>query len=229
MADPLATSYLKEVLQLDPALDAKRIIARRRMFLDSSDVVVAAAVGSDGNDSDFRATMTARLNALRAEFWSLDDETLSRRLSQLRQVALPDIAASAARLEQVAALRPQVMRMRPGPALHPHFLDTFKRVLIAPPAEAAQLREAEYRFLCPDLNPDYVWAIQHVRKSVRWIRLNFPQVFQLEEAWLTELLEYRVVDEEELSVSKIFLLTFLVAASVATIGLNIAMLQWIFS
>ena len=202
MNDSRESAYLQHVLALDPQSESEAILQRRRDFLQPADVVVAELAHDDlgGGElpgGDLRTQMLHRLNGVRREFWSLPPELLERELSSLLSVAHPETTAAARRLRQVAGQRETIDRLLKEPSVHPAFVRSLAAVLVAPPAEANRLREREHRWMRPEQNPQFDTSRRAIQGTANFVRVNYPQVFLLEEAWLTELLEYNPVEETE--------------------------------
>jgi hypothetical protein len=197
MSDALAVRYLQNVLTLGPNDDAETIVRRRREYVHSTDVFVADLADDGAEQVDLGTVFMRQLLAIRRDFWTLQDVDLAGRLSALRNVNHVATATAATRLGQVAAQRDAIRQLPAQPGVHPAFVRSFAEVLIAPASDANQLREREHRFMRPEQNPNYEVSRRAIQGTAHLIRQHHPALFALEEAWLTELLEYNPIEETE--------------------------------
>jgi hypothetical protein len=195
MVESRETLYLRQVLALVPHDEAEAILRLRRDFLEPSDLVVAHVI--DDDDIDARSRMLRLLADVRLDFWTMPAEQLQRQLTALQRAGNAETAAAAARLQHVAAERPALLKLRADPHVHPAFIETLTRVFLSPAADANRLREREQRWMRPSTNTNYKRARHTIQATVRVIRASYPGVFALEEAWLSELLEYNPEEEVE--------------------------------
>jgi hypothetical protein len=72
-------------------------------------------------------------------------------------------------------------------------------------SEANRLREHEQRWMRPSTNEHYRGARNAIQSTVRVIRASYPGVYALEDAWLTEILEYNPEEEVENETTSAFL------------------------
>ena len=223
------TTYLQEVLALDPRTDAEAILRRRREFLQPPEVVLAELTEEDSADGDLRTRLLQRLGAVRQAFWRLDADELAERLSSLQRAAHAEIATAADRLRQVAAQREAILRLSTDPVLHPAFVKALREILIAPAAEANRLREREHRHMRPEQNEHYRSAWSAVQGTARVIRSRYPHVFALEEAWLTELIEYNPVEETADESANVRFGLAVLVGFVVTLAAIVGIVDWIFS
>lgn len=196
MDEAAIATYLREVLALDPRDDAEQILAIRHSFL-RPDGVVSAVLADDSEPDDVRSRLLARLNAIRRDFWQLSDAELAQRLTALQQVSQPEIVAAAARLQQVAQLRGDLRALAADRETHPTFVRALGQILIAPAAEANSLREHEQSWMRPEQNPEFLTARYVIFRTLQRMRDQYPRLFALEEAWLTELLQFDPIEETE--------------------------------
>ena len=194
--DSRASRYLQNVLALDPQDNAAGMLQLRRDFLEPAEIVMAETADDDGKT--FRTRMQRRVNELRRHFWRLENEDLHRRLEMLERAATPETAIAAARLKEVARQRDDLRKLRVHHWSDDRFVDILMKILIAPPVEANRLREREYRWMrTPVDSGRYESARLAIQGTTRLIRAQYPAIFELEETWLTEILEYNPVDEQK--------------------------------
>lgn len=194
MTESRDTLYLREVLALDPVAEAARILRLRHNYRERSTAVVAESILAD---EDLRTRSVRILNTARRDFWTLSEEALAHQLAIVQNAGPPETVAAATRLGRVAAERASLAQLRSTPEAHPAFVEKLSQVLLSPISEANQLREREKRWMQPSANPNYRAARSSIQSTVRVIRSRFPRLFMLEEAWLTELLEYDPDEEVE--------------------------------
>lgn len=197
MNDSREHSYLQQVLRLDPRSDAAAILRSRRDFLEHVEPSIAEAACDESDEQDLREQMLDRFQAVRRDFWTLSADELARQLSILQKAPFADIRFVTIRLQQVALQREKVDCLLREPTLPPVFLKAFATILIAPAAEAIRLRESLLGQMRPEQNPQYEIARNAIQGSVRFIQEQYPEVFQLEEAWLLELLQFNPKEEAE--------------------------------
>ncbi|MEQ8785232.1 MAG: hypothetical protein RIC55_03000 [Pirellulaceae bacterium] len=197
MSESGREAYLQHVLSLDARTEPEAALQMRREHLQPAGVIQAELAEGDDDDAAPRARMLVRLQNVRRDFWRLGDETLSRELAALQNAAHVDVATAAARLRQAADQRQAVKDLTAEAAAHPVFMKALTEILVAPASEANRLREREHRCMRPEQNEHYETARRGVQDTARLIRNKYPGVFALEEAWLSELLQYNPLDETE--------------------------------
>ena len=227
MNETLQRDYLQQVLVLDARSQAEEILRRRREFLQSEDVIVAALSGDDDDAADLRTRLLERLYEVRRDFWRIDVRELSWRLNALRSVSQAETAAAATRLQQVAAHHDAFRQLLAAPNLNQSFVQALAAILVASASEANRLREREHSRMRPERSPDFRAALLAIQGTVRFIQLNHPDVFEMEETWLTELLEYDPNQEVDGHVSLFGLL--MLAGCGLTLLTNIVIVVWVFS
>jgi hypothetical protein len=229
MAELRETAYLQQVLALDPRADAALLVLRRREYLRPAAIIAAEFADDCGNNDDIRAQTLKRLNSVRRAFWRLGDDELVRQLSMLEHVPFADVAVAATRLQEVGRQRKAFQRFAAEPDIHPAFTKALCEILIAPVGEANRLREREHRSMRPEQTEHYASARWAVQQTAHVIRTRYPELFALEEAWLTELLEYNPIDEtKHESANTLFGLAVLGVLGV-TLLLIVGIVSWIFS
>jgi len=194
--------YLRQVLALDPRSEAEVIMRWRREFLQPTDVLTAELADEDPDnrqaaEQSFQTRILKQLGDLRQDFWTLDDDQLVGRLSTLRAVPHLETAAATKRLQQVSSQRAAIRELQADPAVHPAFVTALATILVAPQAEANRLRDRELSWMRPEQNEHYEASRRAIQGTVSVIQSRYPQLFNLEEGWLTEVLEYDPTDETE--------------------------------
>jgi hypothetical protein len=195
MSETREAVYLRQVLALDPQSDAAEMLRLRRDYLQPSDVVMAHII--DDDDVDLRLRMLRLLADVRLEFWTMPADHLLRQLAALTSSGHAETAAAATRLLQIAQQRASLIKLRSDTRAHRAFVDTLTQVLLSTASEANRQREREQRWMRPSTNANYKRARYAIQATVRVIQANYPEVFALEEAWLSELLEYNPEAEVE--------------------------------
>lgn len=227
MVDDPRTAYLRRVLSLDPRDAADDIIAARNAFLRPDAVIVAATVHED-TLSDRRDWLHTRLASIRRDFWQLSEEHLTQQLTWLLQSGQPEIVAPAARLGQVAQHRAAIAALIADPYAHPTFVKAFSQILVSSAAEANRLREREHGWMRPEQNLQYQAAKTSIQHTIQRIRQQHPQLFAIEEAWLSEMLQFNPSEETE----NHFAMAVLGAGMLLSVGFTIlamiALVLWIF-
>lgn len=229
MNEAYQQDYLQKVLALDPRSMAEVILRQRREFLQLGDVFVAEFADDVGDDIDLRTRMLQRLNEVRREFWILDAKQLTLQLSCLQSVDHVETRTAAARLQQVAVHRDSIRTLLTEPNVHPSFAKALARILVASPAEANRLREAEHRWMRPEQNARFEVARRAVQGTAHFIQANYPGVFELEEAWLTELLDYDPREELVNESGNVLLGLLMLAGAGLTLFTVVGIVAWIFS
>jgi hypothetical protein len=229
MNDARQAAYLEQVLSLDPRTEAAEALRLRREFLQPTDVFQAELAGGEDDGAASRSHAADRLRRVRRAFWKLGDEELFRELDFLQSAPHVELATAADRLRRVATQREAIRRLSGESAAHPVFMKSFTNILVAPMAEANRLREWEHRCMRPEQNEHYESAQTGVQETARLIRRKYPDVFALEEAWLTELLEYNPLDETEDETAQGQLGLLVAGLFVFTVFIVIGIVAWIFS
>jgi hypothetical protein len=229
MSDSRGRAFLQKALALDPTESAPELLAARREFLHPDEVVQAEFAGGTLGTSDFRTRQLLQLATVRRNFWTFHAWELKRRLEDLQAANHPEIAPAVARLTQVATQRETLFQLHKVPAAHPAFVLALSQILIAPAAEANRLRERELSYMRPEQNPQYEGARQAVQVTARMIAQYYPALFELEEGWLTEILEYNPKEETRDSDSNAILGLSVLALGAGTVVAFIMILMWVFS
>ncbi len=184
--DAVATTYIREMLELNPMWQAPQIIRRRHELwrgYEAPTLAPNASLPVDTN-ADQRLRHRARqcLESLQKNFYQLPEAKLWQSIGALESDRLPEYAATAARLRVVANLRGELVEtMREtGDA---KFAYSLQRALIAPPAESGTLREQYIESLISE---------QRVAMAVETVRQYasvHPQIYELERDWFDTLLD----------------------------------------
>jgi hypothetical protein len=184
MADSAGIEYLREVLRLDPLEDAERILALRQSRLAGADAV-GVAVGDDG-DQDDRRRAAAALDRLRRDFWMLDEARFRGRLEELDERRFPELAVALARLRVVASHRQALLDpCEPTDPAAP-FAEALRRVLVAPPRDAALLRDAHLAALVEAARRRDP-RLQAAQRLIARIAEQQPELHLLEDEWLAAI------------------------------------------
>ena len=228
MASAETREYLRTVLSLDVDVSADTIIRRRAEFLQGEPALLEAEAAGD-DDCELETIFRRRLRQLRGEFWNLPTEKLNQQLEQLQQVKHPPTVTAARHLARVAPHREALARLNSQPKANHVFLDALKRVLIAPAAEASAVREKQLGWMRPEQNAYHARARLAIQQTIKIIRRESPEVFELEANWLTELAQFNPVEEKENDLADQVVGVGLLVMAIGTIYVIYCIVLWIFS
>lgn len=175
-------SHLTALIRLNPYQDSHTILSLRRAYLtgeeqESSEQPTTAAA-PEKNPAARREAVQGALNAMRREFWNLDEATVLRRIEDLPLEDFPDLQRTAWRLSRVAAAEDRIAEFEAHPRAYPQFLRYYKAMVIATPRESIRLRKEADRDL---LRPvQLFWA----QKAARVLRTRFTDLHDLAADWL---------------------------------------------
>lgn len=169
--------YLNSVLPLNPLSQSDRIVTARSKFL-GIDPQQSADEFSDENLRDRREELADKLDEIRREFWSSDLQYVQSNLSKLRCGDFPDLEAAAIRLQRLAANRHHFGALAEEGLADPKFFKSFRIIMVAPPRIADSQRDKEIESIRSDKR------LKRVKKMVKQIRREMPDVYELERDWL---------------------------------------------
>ena len=198
LADSQQRAFLNLMLDVNPFDEAGRILNQCTVFshCDPEDVMVEVVAGRTG---DPYATAQFQLKYLRRRFWEMSAEQRLREIQSLETSSFADVRAQGKRLKIVASHLDQLRSLERERYMNAKFFAEFRRVLICGPAEANRIREAQLRYMSPVNNHGYMNATKAIQSSANLIKSRAPEVFQLERAWMNELIVFKpkkeLVDE----------------------------------
>jgi hypothetical protein len=182
--DNRGIEYLRAVLAAEPSAEAERILSLRAAWLSG----LAPAAGGSPAWDEVRIRTSSDLEALRREFWAVDESELRRRLDAFDDRRFPELSVSLARLRTVAAYRQVLLDLSERAGAATGFAQSLRQVVVAPSREAAVLRDARLAALREDRAQSQGPRIFAVRGLVRQIANQHPDLFALEDEWLTGVL-----------------------------------------
>lgn len=177
-------AYLRRVLRMNPLQDPGGILATRSSFLGLARAKRERAAPAGRDVHEHRAAMEQELDLLRETFWQMDLRQLRSGLGRLDLAAMPDLRAARDRLLLVARLRREFPRLAAHEDCDRDLFDLFKQAIVLPPREAAAVRERGI----VRLRKSGRRRARRYRQMVGAMRRDFPQLFALEEDWLSRIL-----------------------------------------
>jgi hypothetical protein len=182
LAQPTQKSidYMVRLLQMNPVQQCDEIISARSSELGQPNKAESARLEAVKAKSD-RQSALARLDELRADFWSLPLDALQDRLTQLDTHGYADVAAAVARLRMVAAHREEFPKLSAKLGMDRYFADSLKDILTKPPREVATLREHELASLNDKAQRKLA------RRFVKLVKRQMPAIYNLESDWLESI------------------------------------------
>lgn len=228
MADSQQRAFLTLALSFNPYDEPGRILNQCRKFTQCGPDEVLIEVVGDSTDDPY-ASAQYQLKNLRARFWVNSVVQRSQQIQLLESSTFPDIRAQAKRLGLVASRFDKLRSLERQVFMNEKFFREFCKVLVSSPSEANRVREAQLRWMRPVNNEGYIAATEAIQTSANLIRIHAPEVFQLERAWLNELLEFEpqseLVDESANSVIGWMFIVMAFALIVAMVNTVIAIFE----
>lgn len=179
---PAPADYLAQALRMNPLEQAADVIRLRNRFLGVAD---ASSATRGPDPQDLRGKMARRIEAIREHFWTVDLKRLRRELASLKVDALPDLRMAADRLQAVMEFRSEFPRLAGHPNVELELFNDYKRAVTLTRREAAAIKTAVLdRLRSRD-------RIKRYQKMVRMMRREFPELYELEEDWLQQILKAR--------------------------------------
>jgi hypothetical protein len=170
------------MLAMDPARDAERILALRATLLGGAEQALPPLLDDDDPAAE-RRHWAGLLEDLRRDFWSLDESSLAARLARIDPGRAPELSPSLARLRTVAGQR-GVFDQLAAPPDTAGFVDLFRQVVVAPPREAARLRDGQLDQLLRAPRPRRDPRVRAAQRVARAVADGHADLFALEEEWL---------------------------------------------
>lgn len=180
-------AYLRSVLKMNPLNDSKTLLAYRKAYLLADGSAPVLAEENEASPARLEE-LSQQIDELRASFWTLERGELHRRLGELDVGLFPQLSVAIDRLRTVADRRDAFMRFERHPSCFPEFLDAFRRVVVAAPGQAAEMRRSA---LHAARTGHALRSPTEHRKAARVVLKKFPELAVLEEDWLTQLTEKR--------------------------------------
>ncbi len=184
--------YLASVLPLNPIFQADEILAARDRFLGRA-VVVDSAV-QRFELADQREELQARVAAIREHFWELEPKELREALESLDIGKFPDLMLAVERLQAAFRVRREFPEIEQHDQCYSGLLDKLREVIVAAPREAGRGKQAF--FLRVSTNKR---IHRHCTATIKMLRNNFPDVFDLESEWLTQIEQTKPIEGQTVS------------------------------
>jgi hypothetical protein len=159
---------------------AEAELAKKRARFGGLQNQASTKPGADADLPRRRQTAEAELAKIRSDFWTSPLPEIQSRLATLKFEGMPDLAASARQMARVADVRPEFERIYAEHQINKQFVDALRQILVLPPAAAGQKKyqqEQELRWRKP----------QSVKYTVRFVKRNYPQIYDLERDWLDHI------------------------------------------
>jgi hypothetical protein len=184
--DAERSQYLAQVLRQNPLRNAPDILEARNRFRG---VTANGATANSGVDLYERREEAARAIAeLREEFWSLDLNTLSRRLKGLELGKFPDLQNAARRMSVVAGIRAKLPKLTADSNFDGAFFSHLKSIWVVSPRDAAPIKDQVMRdFEKPA-------KLRKAQAMIGMLENELPEVYALDEDWLDMILRLRPKD-----------------------------------
>jgi hypothetical protein len=176
-----AVQHLKQVLALNPLFEAETILERRHRFLGITVRRAVARVADSEQSSEQRELARRMIDDVRNKFWGMPLETLRAHLDAVDFRPFPELKAAADRLRMVATFRPDFPRLAQHPKTHLSLFGFFKNAVVLPPREAGAYKERCLQNLAASD------ALKVCQNMVRMMRKEFPDLYQLESDWLSQI------------------------------------------
>jgi len=165
------------------------IIQRRRQFLHGQ---LETAVIENQSESMQEKPLSAiqRIQTLqllqecRKDLWKYSHSELNQLLDQVPQAGEPDLQILADKLRRVSALRFRFDELAKRLGERTYLVELLQSLATLSPKDAASRREAEIRSL--HQGPNRV----ALTEGSKIIRLEFPDIYQIEASWLNEIASY---------------------------------------
>ncbi len=168
--------YAWRALQLNPATQADQIVRQRLIGLG-----MTAETDVTGSQEQ-RIEIRQQLDQVREKFWVFHPEQILELLNDLPVAPYPELKVSVKRMQRLCTVKPLVEKLSRRKEKDINFINTFKRIFLLPPREAGKVKERYLRNLAN--NP----AIARVQDTVRVIREKYPQLYEVESDWFSQML-----------------------------------------
>lgn len=174
------TEYLAQALTMNPLEESDAILALRAEHLGLQPK--AASLGEQSWQREQRREQLAkRINQLRYHFWSLPIQQLRAELDHADVSGLPELQPAVDRLRIVSFCRADFPRLAQHPKTQLDLFNLLKHVAVLPPRTASTVKENFLRSV------KTAGQLNDCRRMIRMMKREFPQLYQLESDWLTQL------------------------------------------
>ena len=197
------TQYLLSVLRLNPLENADEIIQRREIAIGlQKPTRKAAPTPTQAPQSEIerrssRERVKSRINNLRSKFWVLNPNQLRSQLDAIPLKNYPELRGTVDRLKLMTVYKAAFEQIGHFKNKSTNFWNTFKRIVIATPQKAGQIKEEYIRSLGQQGD------VKRVQATLKKIRSKFPEVYQLEAEWFDQIrkLKPRKLNDDETEIS----------------------------
>lgn len=198
-----AAQYLRTMLLLNPHENADDIIRRRETAIGlrkpeaqkqpptetTSPSTRQPMPQSDYRDSvqdenerrNVRTKLKNRIEDCRAKFWLSNASQLRAQLDTIPLKKYPELRGAVDRLKLMTVYKSEFDQIGKLKNKSMNFWNTFKRVVIAAPQRAGQIKEEYIRKLGQSED------LKKVQGMVKTIRSKFPEIYKLESDWFDQI------------------------------------------
>ena len=166
--------YVLSLGRLDPGTDIDYIIVLRNERLAPG--TTPSVPSNPTTTEERRRKSVQQMMSLREEFWSLDDDSVRRRIEDIDTREFPDLALFCRALKSAVLRRGAFDRLKQHPYCFPMFLDLLKEIAIALPIKAARLREKLRVFAAAGAGYPDRRSPREFRRLARAIEREFPEI-----------------------------------------------------
>ncbi len=172
-------SYLREVLTPGFLLAPDRPLAvRARRTRDEGSEPECEAPPPSLDQGE----MSVRVHRLQHDFFKLSDSELQAAIQELSAEPYPEYEHLLRRYGRLQGQRESLLKLKVNPKLDAAFVGRLLQILILPQAQASKLRSQINATL------GHRKTRKRLIRTVRQLKHHHPQIFQLEAAWLSDIL-----------------------------------------
>ncbi|REJ88464.1 MAG: hypothetical protein DWQ34_04670 [Planctomycetota bacterium] len=177
--------YLARALTLNPLAQSDELMRLRGRWLGFSGPEATQTSSTVDDLQERREQAAGVIRVVRERFWTVELNALHRRLASLNLEAFPDLKYAVHRLQVTADHRRDFPALSQRPNFDPRLFAAMKKVLVAAPRDAAQVKQ---RFL-QTLGDKH--DRRRARKMVQLLRRDYPGLYRLEEDWFDSIVDYQ--------------------------------------
>jgi hypothetical protein len=175
----LNVTYIREQLQSDPYHDAELILARRESLLQ----LEPSADAANKRTSELTRSVDETIKLVRSSFWQMSPQEISEKLATIDYRLFPETQVFADRLQRGAAAREEFSAITNELKGKRGLLDYIKLSIVATPLDLAGVKETVAREVMQ------LGSGRAHKRTVRLIKEKFPQIYQVDPAWLDSILK----------------------------------------
>ena len=177
-----AREYLDDVLSMDPMLRSAEMIELRWNYCGFAPPKSPNSKSKDAESlREQRVAVENRLENVRVNFWTTDPKELAKILNKLNASEFPELKSGVTRLKRVLSQMSSIQSLSSHQETEINLYNTFRRIIMTPTKGAGKLKERYLRQLAGSSSQ------QQVRKMVKMMRIEFPEVFDIESDWFEQI------------------------------------------